>query len=156
MALIKSINLLNHLSANQLATLEKRAELHKRYSSIEFKILEAKPEVITIRVVQEKSHAGNYFSAKRLSEIGKELFDGVLDGVTIHCRPIVYSPSPTDQVTAEWIQKKFESTGLSIKQVGHDIGIDPNTISALKAGKKPLSGVTKAAFYYYFLKMESK
>ncbi len=149
MALIKSIHLLE-LPQAQLQMLEKRAELHRRHSSIEFKILDVKDGIITVRIIQEKSFTGNYFNTKRLAEIGKELFDGIIDSQQIHCRPVPYSPSPVDVVTAQWIQQKFEETGIKIKQAGHDLGVDPNTISALKAGKKPLSGITKAAFYYYF------
>lgn len=155
MALIKSIHLLD-LQQNQLQILEKRAELHRRHSSIEFKVLAVKDGIITIRIIQEKSFTGNYFNTKRLAEIGKELFDGIFDGRQIHCRPVPYSPSPVDVVTAEWIQRQFEQTGVKIKQAGHDLGVDPNTISALKAGKKPLSGITKAAFYYYFSQLLRK
>jgi len=150
MALIKSINLLQNLSESDLVILEKRAELHKRFSSIEFKILEASEKKIVIRVTQDKSHAGNYFDNKRLSEIGKEMFDGIQTGAAIITRPIPYVESPTEVVTAEWIREQFERTGIRLKEAGYDLGVDPNTLSAYRSGLKPLSGITKAALYYYF------
>jgi hypothetical protein len=151
MALIKSINLLK-LSESDLQLLNTRAELHKRYSSIEFKILEASDKKIVVRVTQDKSHAGNYFDNKRLSEIGKELFEGIQTGAAIITRPIPYAESPTEVVNADWVKAKFEETGISLVKAGKDLGIDPNTISAYRSGIKPLSGVTKAALYYYFNK----
>jgi hypothetical protein len=151
MALIKSINLLK-LSESDLQLLNTRAELHKRYSSIEFKILEASDKKIVVRVTQDKSHAGNYFDNKRLSEIGKELFEGIQTGAAIITRPIPYAVSPTEVVNADWVKAKFEETGISLVKAGKDLGIDPNTISAYRSGIKPLSGVTKAALYYYFNK----
>ena len=149
MALIKSINLLK-LSESDLELLEKRAELHRRFSSIEFKILEASDKKIVVRVTQDKSHAGNYFDNKRLSEIGKELFEGIPVDVAIITRPIPYAESPTEVVTPAWIRDQFEQTGISLKTAGHELGVDPNTLSAYKAGLKPLSGITKAALFYYF------
>ena len=146
---IKSINLLQ-LSDSDLELLEKRAELHRRFSSIEFKILEASDKKIVIRVTQDKSHAGNYFDNKRLSEIGKELFDGIQTSASIITRPIPYAVSPTEVVTPEWIRDQFEKTGISLKTAGYELGVDPNTLSAYKSGLKPLSGITKATLFYFF------
>lgn len=150
MAHIKSINLLQNLSESDKELLEKRAELHKRFSSIEFKVLEATDKKIVVRVTQSKSHAGNYFNNKRLSEIGKELFDGIQTDAAIITRPIPYVESPPQAVTPEWIRAQLERTGISLKEAGAALGVDPNTLSAYKSGLKPLSGITKAALYYYF------
>lgn len=150
MALIKSINLLSNLSESDIELLTNRAELHRRFSSIEFKILEASDKKIVIRVTQDKSHAGNYFDNKRLSEIGKELFDGIKISAAIITRPIPYVESPTKVVTSDWIREQFERTGISLKEAGAALGVDPNTLSAYRSGLKPLSGITKAALYYYF------
>lgn len=153
MSVVKSIELLDHLvSAASLETLEQRALLHRRFSNIEFKVLSVKDGAVTIRVVQGKSPSGNQFDGKRLHEIAKELFDGIAlpDGTALHVRPIQYSPSPTEVVNAEWIRQQFERTGVSLKQAGIDLGVDPNTLSAYRSGLKPLSGITKAALYYYF------
>lgn len=149
MALIKSINLLK-LSESDFELLEKRAELHRRYLSIEFKILEVSEKKIVIRVTQDRNLAGSYFDNKRLSEIGKELFDGIQTGASIITRPIPYAVSPTEVVTPAWIRDQFEQTGISLKTAGHELGVDPNTLSAYKSGLKPLSGITKAALFYYF------
>lgn len=153
MSVIKSIELLSAIiSQSSVETLEQRALLHRRFSNIEFKILSVKDGALTIRVVQGKSPSNNQFDGKRLNDIANELFEGVdlPDIKAIYVRPIQYSPSPTEVVNAEWIRQQFERTGISLKQAGIDLGVDPNTLSAYRAGLKPLSGITKAALFYYF------
>lgn len=39
---------------------------------------------------------------------------------------------------------------LKNRTIAHELGVDENTISAYIGGKKPLSGVVKAMFWYYF------
>lgn len=137
------------LSEENMALLQERADLHLRYSSIDFKVLEAGSGKIVVRIRQGKSHAGNYFDNKRLSEIGKELFEG-LGAWNIVTRPFPYQPLPTDVVTAKWISEKIEAADIKIKDLSVALGIDANTISAYKSGLKPLTAPVKAAFYYYF------
>lgn len=137
------------LSADAVALLEARAAAHLRFSSIDFKELEASADKIVLRIRQGKSHAANYFDNKRLSEIGKELFEGITD-VKIITRPLPYQPAPTDVVTAKWIAAQMEQRSIKIKDLAQALGIDPNTVSAYKNGLKPLTAPVKAAFYYYF------
>ncbi len=132
-----------------MATLEQRAELHLRYSSIEFKVLECTPDRLVVRIVQYKSHAGNYFDQKRMVEIVRETFGDLGYWTEVLARPIPYVPSPPEIVTPEWIKKKMADRGLKVKQMSHDLGVDANTLSAYKNGVKPLSGVVRAMFYYY-------
>lgn len=147
--MITNLNLLQGLTEAELATLKNRAEAHSRFSSIDFKIIEANATTIYIRVTQDKSHAGNYFDNKRLAEIGKELFEGIGEW-KINCRPFPYKPHPTDVVTAKWIDDKINSKGIKLKDLSIDLGIDANTLSAYRRGLKNLTAPVKAAFYYYF------
>lgn len=109
MNLVKNLSLL-HLTPDQMQTLETRAQLHRRYSSIEFKILEANDNTVAIRITQDKSHAGNYFDPKRLVEITHETFDDILSQ-KILVRPIPYKPPVTEVVTADWVKKKRHRVG---------------------------------------------
>lgn len=140
------------LEPDQMQLLEKRAELHRRYSAIEFKVLEWSDTKIVIRIVQGKSHAENYFDQHRLVDIVRETFGDLVPGLQVLARPYPYQPSPTAIVTADWIKKKMVEQGLKVKDLAHALGVDANTVSAYKNGVKPLSGVVRAMFYYYFKK----
>lgn len=146
--IVKNIEALS-LSPEQLATLQHRAEQHLRYSSLDFKVLALEPESVVIRIRQGESHAGNYFDAKRLLEIVHETFDDLLpEGMKIKIRPIIYQPSPPDIVTPEWLQEQRGQR--STKAIAHDLGMDANMVSGYIGGKRPLSGVVRAMFYWYF------
>lgn len=97
------------LKPDKMAVLEKRAELHRRFSSIEFKVLECKDGKLVVRVVQDKSHAGNYFDQKRLVEIVRETFGDLGAWSEVLARPIPYQPSPPAVVDSGWIKKKWRN-----------------------------------------------
>lgn len=146
---IKNEHLLN-LPADKLETLRKRAEIHRRFSSIEFKVISCNADTLTLRVMQGKSYTGKYFDAKRLIEIAKETFGDLSDWAKINAGPIPYNPPAPDVVTPEWIQEQMRLHGLKPKAVSDETGIDRNTLTAYKNGLKPLSGVVRAFWYYYF------
>lgn len=145
---VKNEHLLS-LPPESLKTLRARAELHRRYSNIEFKVIESTPDKLVLSVRQGKSNAENYFDAKRLVEIGKETFVDLGQWKTIHAGPTPFQPAPPEIVTAEWIQDRMKERGLKVKDVSRALGVDSHTISAYKGGLKPLSGVVRAMFYYY-------
>ncbi len=103
--LVKNASALG-LSDEQNQTLDTRAQLHRRYSSLEFKVTEVAPDTVTVLIAQDKSHAGNYFDVKRLIEIAHETLDDLVAPRRLHVRPVPYKPSPTEVVTPEWIKKK--------------------------------------------------
>ncbi len=146
---IKNEHLL-HLEPDNLETLRNRAELHRRFSNIEFKIISSTDDTLTLRVVQGKSHAENYFDRKRLIDIARKTFEDIGSWSTINAGPIPYNPPGPDVVTPEWIQEHMTLHGLKPKAVSDETGIDRNTITAYKNGLKPLSGVVRAFWYYYF------
>lgn len=144
---VKNVELLE-LSPEQLELLERRAALHLRYSNLDFKVLEVRPDAVVLRIRQGRSHAENYFDVKRLIGIGHETFDDVIGGRRIESRPIPYRPSPPDVVDAAWLQQRRGQT--PIKSIAHELGVDANNVSSYFSGNKPLSGVTRAMFYWYF------
>ena len=145
--LVKNAELLG-LSPEQLATLEHRAEQHRRFSSIEFKVVEVRQDAVVLLIRQGRSHAGNYFDTRRLIEILRETFGDLVGDRKIEPRPYPYRPSPPDVVDAAWLQAQRGQR--PIKEIAHDLGVDANTVSAYIGGKKPLSGVVRAMFWYYF------
>jgi len=149
---IKNEHLLTGLSDFDLNTLRTRAELHRRYSNIDIKIISCSPEKLVLSIRQGKPFNGNVFDTKRLVEIGKEFVQGVGVPNTVHVGAQPYNPPPPEAVTPEWIRKKMHEHGLKVKDVSHALGVDSHTISAYKNGLKPLSGVVRAMFYYYFNK----
>ncbi len=139
------------LSPEQFHTLDTRAQLHRRYSSLEFKITDAAPDQVTVLIAQDKSHAGNYFDTKRLVEIAHETFDDLVTPRRLLVRPVPYQPAPSEVVTPDWIKKKAQESGKKVKEIAHELGVDASTVAAYKSGSKPLSGVVKAMLYYYFM-----
>lgn len=146
-SLVKKIELLE-LPAAAAATLERRAAFHLRYSAIDFKVLEARADGVVIRVRQLRSHAENYFEKKRLIEILHETFDDLLPGRKVEPRPYPYAPAPPDVVDAAWLQQQRGQT--PIKTIAADLGMDPNMVSGYMRGLRPISGVVRAMFYWYF------
>lgn len=55
-------------------------------------------------------------------------------------------------MTPEWIQARMDAAGIKVKDLSAALGVDAATISAYKNGVKPLSGVVRAMFYYFFAK----
>ena len=147
--IVKNIEALE-LSPDSLATLQHRAEQHMRFSSLDFKVLDVEPDAVVIRIRQSESHAGNYFDTKRLLEIVHETFDDLLpEGMKIKIRPIPYRSSPPDIVTPEWLQEQRGQRPT--KEIAHDLGMDANMVSGYIGWKRPLSGVVRAMFFWYFM-----
>lgn len=136
------------LSPEQLDKLDRGAEMHLRHARIHFKVLEVGPDYITIQVVQTKSPAENYLSAKDLSDRAKELFAHFFPDRKIHARPSVYIPPSVDHVTPQWVARKLSDKGFSQVDIINETGIDKTNISAWISGKRPMSQPVKAMFYF--------
>lgn len=98
-----------------MQTLQTRAELHRRYSNIEFKVVEVKPGSVVLLVRQGRSHAENYFPVKRLIEILHKTFDDLLGGRKIEPRPYAYDPAPPEDVTAEWLAQQRDASKKKLR-----------------------------------------
>lgn len=149
MATLKNIHRLNFSEADQIK-LEKAAGLHKRYSNIEFKLLEVKPGELIVRVTQGKHLSENYADDKRLRAIAKELFQPFFDG-KIHVHAIPYKEHFTAVVTPEWLSSKLHQYQLRIIDIESITGLDKTNISAWVNGKRPMSQIVKAMFFFLFL-----
>ncbi len=136
------------LSPTDAETLETRAQMHLRYSSIDFKVLEVRPDAVVIRVRQKRSHAENYFDTKRLIGILHETFDDMVGGRKIEPRPYPFRPAPPDVVDGKWLEQQRGQQ--RVKDIAADLGMDANMVSGYLTGKRPLSGVARAMFYWYF------
>lgn len=150
MTQIKNLHLLDDMKESDIDKMEAAAGMHKRYSSISFKILEYSAKKVVIRITQDKSSAEKYFDVKRLTEIVHETFDRFFKDKKIMVRAFPFEQSPVNQVTDAYIRNQMESNGIKLKDISQETGIDYTQLSALAAGNKPLSQSAKAMFYYYF------
>lgn len=146
---IKNAKLLDGLLPQyHLEKLDYGAQMHLRHSRIHFKVLEVGADFITVQVVQTKSPAENYLSAKELADRAKNLFGEFFPDRKIHARPNEYQPPSVDHVTPQWVKRKLEVKGLGQVDIITETGIDKTNISAWISGKRPMSQPVKAMFYY--------
>ena len=147
---MKNIELLK-LTDLQYELLQKKLELHSRYSSIDFRIVSVNDIELVLVIHQGSSFHENRFDHKRLREIAHETFDDILlPNQKLHVSIKVDVESPPDIVTPGWISDMMHAHKTRIKDIVMDTGIDKATISAYINNHKPLSHVTKAMFFYYF------
>lgn len=149
---IKNIHLLDGIvKPGDIDKMEGAAVLHKRHSSIEFKIVEASPAKITIKISQGKSFTGIYHPAKRLIEIVHETFDRFFTNQKVIVHPIPHKENPINRIDVSWINDRMLKTGTKLKDIANDTGIDYTQLSGLITGSRNLSQPMKALFWYYFL-----
>ena len=55
-----------------------------------------------------------------------------------------------DTVTPSWLKSKIEEYGLTFEEFGKFFSSTRGDISQFCSGKRPISGVRKAAFYWFF------
>jgi len=146
---IKNIHRLD-LSDKDREKLESGATLHKRYSNIQFKILEVEAGAAVIRVSQGRHLSENYANKKTLVTRTRELFQPFLPGVKIHPQAIPYEPNPVTNIDSEWVKKQMEANNIRVTDIVHDTGVDKTNISAWTNGTRPMSQPVKAMFYHYF------
>ncbi|WP_286755492.1 hypothetical protein [Roseivirga sp. UBA838] len=149
--------ILPHLPAEGVAKLEAAVQQYSRHASISFKVLtivgvETNEPAATIRVTQERNARGKYLTADELRDRAKDLFAELLPGWTIHTRPIIYTPSPAEAVTVEWIEKQIKKHQINLKILSQELGVNYKSLSKLLNGYdgRQLTEFQKAAFYFYF------
>lgn len=130
--------------------LDQAANLHLRYSNIEFKIIGIDGRDISIRATQRKHASENYADAATLVKRTRELFQPFLPGYLIYTHPITFKLSVVEVVTPEWINVKMLQKKIRIKDIATDTGIDKTNLSAWINGVRPMSQPVKAMFYFYF------
>ena len=79
----------------------------------------------------------------------QELFSKFLPQSQLVILPVTFRPSPASAVTPAWLDQKMNEKGIRIKQIAFDTGIDRESISDWVTGKRNMSQIVKAMFYYY-------
>ena len=153
MNIIKGIEKLNEkIDEKQINGLSRAAERHQKESSIAFSIRYADDQVIEIESRQEENRSGKYATEASLIKRTQELFGKVLSGFELVILPVTYAPSPASVVTPVWLDRKMQEKGVRIKQIAFDTGIDRESISDWVMGKRKMSQIVKAMFYFYLAK----
>lgn len=154
---IKNLHLLaDILSTEDTALMEAAARAHGMHNNITFKVMDVEEKKVSLRVTQDKNQGNRYFPAKRLIEIGRETFGRFFPERKLIIHPVVYQEPMVNEVDHKWIRKKMESTGVKLKTIQADTGIDYTYLSSLTSGSDSLSQPMKAMFWYYFIAKEMK
>lgn len=147
---IEKLNML--MSSTEIEKLIKAAEHHRETSNMNFTILSVNAEEIEIEVTQEETKSGRYASEATLSKRTKDLFTKHLPKAKLHIHTQTFAPSPASTVTTAWLESKMQQKGVRIKQIAFDTGLDRESISDWVTGKRSMSQIVKAMFYFYLNK----
>lgn len=139
------------VNSDDQVLMEMAAKEHRKYSNITFKILQADAKEVIIEITQGRSAAGNYQTAKRLIAIVHETYDRFFKGKKIHVRPNPYQQPDCNQVTPEWVAMQMSKSGLKLKTIADETGMDYGNLSEITSGKLAMSQPMKVALWYYFL-----
>jgi hypothetical protein len=153
MPVIQNVNKLNEvLETEQISQLESAALLHQQQSSISFTILDVSEERIHISVVQAETNSKIYATEATLLKRTHEVFDKWLPSIHLEIEATTALPSPVSIVNVEWLEKKMLQKGVRIKQIAFDTGVDRESIAQWVSGKRSMSQIVKAMFYFYLIK----
>jgi predicted XRE-type DNA-binding protein len=153
MSTIKNIDKLQDLlSSEELKQMDVAAAVHKSQSNITFSILKVDNNITHIETVQSETRSGKYANEATLLKKTHEVFDKWLLNQLLQIDVSTHMPSPTSIVTTEWVERKMKEKGVAIKQIAFDTGVDRSSISNWISGKKSMSQLIKAMFYFYFSK----
>jgi hypothetical protein len=153
MSTILGIEKLNDLlNADQQEQLNKAALIHKSQSNIEFCILTIDEGIISIETTQSETRSGKYANEAALVKRTLEVFEKALSDYKIKVEPMPYLPNPTSVVNPVWLEKKMKEKGVRIKQIAFETGVDRDSISDWITGKRAMSQIVKAMFYFYLSK----
>jgi len=150
MSEIKNIHLLTSLlNEEQLKQLELAAKQRKEESNITFTIQSVLSHIIEIETLQKENRSGKYANELALIKRTNEVFAKYLPNFQLHVHPVTFLPSPAMTVTPLWLEKKMLEKGIRIKQMAFDTGIDRESIADWISGKRAMSQIVKAMFYFY-------
>lgn len=124
---------------------------------LRFKIFKVTGSEVIFGVTQAKlSSEEKYYTQKQLIELVHKLFDRYFPNHKVNVQASPYEESPALKVTSEWIKKKMEEHGVTLKDMAAETGLNNTQLSPLTTGTKPLSDAMKAMFYFYFRSKEVK
>lgn len=135
--------------SGKIDQLNKSADRHTVQSNITFTILSFEGDVIEVEARQGENKSGKYASEATLIKRTQEVFSKVPE-FKLNVYPETFLPSPTSVVNTGWLEKKMQEKGVRIKQIAFDTGIDRESISDWVTGKRSMSQIVKAMFYFYF------
>jgi hypothetical protein len=147
---ITGIDKLNEiLGQEQLDKLSKAAQRHTIQSNITFTVLSVTEGELEIETAQGETKSGKYATEATLTSRTTDLFQKYLSQSKLHISPVTFAPSPASTVTPAWLENKMQTKGVRIKQIAFDTGIDRESISDWVTGKRSMSQIVKAMFYFY-------
>ena len=153
MSVIQELHKLDQiLDKEQLEQLDAAAEMHQEQSGIEFRIAEVEGEVVHIETSQSERRSGKYANEATLFKRTREVFEKRLKGMTLEVKAFPHLPSPTSVVNTKWLESKMNEKGVRIKQIAFDTGVDRESIADWVSGKRSMSQIVKAMFYFYLSK----
>lgn len=139
----------SRLSEEQIDKLSKAAERHKTQSNITFTILSVSADHLEIETVQGETKSGKYATESTLASRTRSVFEKFVTDAEIRVSPVTFAPSPTSIVNTAWLERRMQEKGVRIKQIAFDTGIDRESISDWVIGKRSMSQIVKAMFYFY-------
>lgn len=150
--MITGIEKLNSaLSSEQIDQLNKAADRHTAQSNISFTLLAIEDNLIEIETAQGENKSGKYATEATLIKRTQEVFSKITE-FQLKVHPLTYLPSPTSVVNTAWLERKMQEKGVRIKQIAFETGIDRESISDWVTGKRSMSQIVKAMFYFYLSK----
>lgn len=153
MSSIQNINLLETLlSSEKILKLDQAARRHQEQSNTNFNIRSAGEKTLEVETAQGETASGKYATEATLIKRTEDLFRKYLPDYMIRVCPESFQASPASVVNSAWIDKMMQQKGIRIKQIAFDTGIDRESVSDWVTGKRSMSQIVKALFYYYLNK----
>lgn len=140
------------LKAEELEELDAAAAVHQKQSNIEFRIIEVEEDVMHIETSQSETRSGKYAKEAALVKKTHEVFDRWFPGLKLQIQVSPHLPSPATVVTTAWLERKMNEKGVRIKQIAFDTGVDRESIADWVSGKRSMSQIVKAMFFFYLNK----
>lgn len=131
-----------------LADFAEEVDRLKELEKIQFRILEADPFELTVRVTQGKLSEGSQKSGKELSDLAKTLFKKYFPFHTIFARPIPYREIPAEEMTGQVVSWRLSEQGIPLDKIAKETGIPKQQLHAWVSGAEPMDAVVRAMFYY--------
>lgn len=153
MSSIQNLHLLETMiNAERLIKLDKAAARHQEQSNTNFTVHSVTEDQIEVETIQGETTSGKYATESTLVKRTKDLFSKHLPGMEVIVKVQTFQASPSSLVNTAYIEKMMQQKGIRIKQIAFDTGIDREDISDWVTGKRKMSQIVKALFYYYLNK----
>jgi predicted Rossmann fold nucleotide-binding protein DprA/Smf involved in DNA uptake len=136
------------LDKSQIVDFAHEVHVLKLEEKIQYRILEADPIELTIRVTQGKPNEEAPKTAKQLSNQAKRLFEKYFPNQIIHTRSIPYREVPAKEMTSQTLKRRLSEQGISLDKIVAETGIPRRQIYDWVSGAEPMDAVTRAMFYY--------